>query len=75
MAVIEFRQMTPADIEPVKQIDQRSFSVPWPDHIYQEELSSNQYARYYVVTKGQTVIGFCGTWMVIDEEGFTRTRT
>ncbi|GAB2552754.1 ribosomal protein S18-alanine N-acetyltransferase [Gracilibacillus alcaliphilus] len=71
MGVIEFRNMTLADIEAVKQIDQRSFPVPWPEHVYYEELNNNQYAQYFVVTANQKVIGFCGTWMVLDEAQIT----
>ncbi|WP_130859524.1 ribosomal protein S18-alanine N-acetyltransferase [Gracilibacillus phocaeensis] len=71
MTQIDIRSMTEADMEAVKQIDRRSFTDPWPDYVYQEELTNNQHAKYFVMTNDQEVIGFCGVWMVLDEAQIT----
>ncbi|MFC4389344.1 ribosomal protein S18-alanine N-acetyltransferase [Gracilibacillus marinus] len=68
---IEIREMTEADIESVLEIDQLSFANPWPINIYYDELNKNSYAHYFVVTVDQKVVGFCGTWIVIDEAQIT----
>ncbi|SFM14548.1 ribosomal-protein-alanine N-acetyltransferase [Gracilibacillus orientalis] len=71
MAKVQFRIMTETDIEAVKEIDKRSFPIPWPDDIYKEELTKNQYAQYFVATLNDKVVGFCGSWMVLDEAQIT----
>ncbi|MFD2655867.1 ribosomal protein S18-alanine N-acetyltransferase [Gracilibacillus thailandensis] len=71
MARVQFRKMEESDIEEVKEIDKRSFSIPWPDDIYEEELKKNHYAQYFVATLNKKVIGFCGSWMVLDEAQIT----
>ncbi|ENH96412.1 ribosomal-protein-alanine N-acetyltransferase [Gracilibacillus halophilus YIM-C55.5] len=63
--------MTKEDIDYVYDVDKRSFVTPWPKDIYYEEMTRNQYARYFVATVDQQVVGFCGTWMVIDEAQIT----
>ncbi|MGP4042605.1 ribosomal protein S18-alanine N-acetyltransferase [Gracilibacillus sp. D59] len=71
MAKVQFRKMDVSDIEAVKEIDKRSFPIPWPDDIYEEELTKNQYAQYFVATLNEKVVGFCGSWMVLDEAQIT----
>ncbi|WP_163538259.1 ribosomal protein S18-alanine N-acetyltransferase [Gracilibacillus sp. YIM 98692] len=71
MDKIVFRKMTENDIEAVSQIDEKSFPKPWPKQIYYEEMNLNQYAKYFVTTVNEEVVGFCGTWMVLDEAQVT----
>ncbi|UOQ84311.1 ribosomal protein S18-alanine N-acetyltransferase [Gracilibacillus salinarum] len=71
MSSVEFRKMEPEDLHAVKEIDKRSFSVPWPDDIYDQELFKNTYAHYFVAVVDKKVVGFCGVWMVIDEAQIT----
>lgn len=71
MVKIQFRKMKASDIDAVKEIDKRSFPIPWPKDIYEEELTKNQYAQYFVATLDEKIIGFCGSWMVIDEAQIT----
>lgn len=71
MSKILFRKMTVADIEAVSKIDQASFSIPWPKHIYYDEMNTNQYAQYFVATVDDEIVGFCGSWMVLDEAQIT----
>lgn len=71
MSNIVFREMTYLDIEEVAVIERKSFTLPWTTDIYEKELLENSYAHYYVVEKDDKIIGFCGTWIVIDEAQIT----
>ncbi|MFC4401787.1 ribosomal protein S18-alanine N-acetyltransferase [Gracilibacillus xinjiangensis] len=71
MSSLDFRQMTEADIDRVYEIDCLSFPKPWPKDIYYEEMRTNNFARYFVATLDDEVIGFCGSWIVLDEAQIT----
>ncbi|KAB8125694.1 ribosomal-protein-alanine N-acetyltransferase [Gracilibacillus oryzae] len=71
MSNLAFRQMTEADIDRVYEIDSLSFPKPWPKDIYQEELKTNNFARYFVATLDEEIIGYCGSWMILDEAQIT----
>ncbi|MDX8047577.1 ribosomal protein S18-alanine N-acetyltransferase [Gracilibacillus sp. S3-1-1] len=71
MANIAFRKMELSDIDFVQTIEERSFPTPWPRYIYEEELTNNKHAQYFVATVNEQVVGFCGSWMVLDEAQIT----
>ncbi|SES24129.1 ribosomal-protein-alanine N-acetyltransferase [Gracilibacillus ureilyticus] len=71
MNKVEFRQMTEADIDRVYEIDLLSFPKPWPKDIYYEEMQTNNFARYFVAVVGDEIVGFCGSWMILDEAQIT----
>ncbi|GAE95442.1 ribosomal-protein-S18p-alanine acetyltransferase [Gracilibacillus boraciitolerans JCM 21714] len=71
MTKVEFRKMTESDITSVMNIDELSFPIPWPEDIYYEELRNNKYAVYFVAVVDDKVVGFCGSWMILDEAQIT----
>jgi ribosomal-protein-alanine N-acetyltransferase len=60
-----------ADVEAVHQIESLSFSVPWPAHAFAQELRGNRLAHYVVARAGDAVVGFAGTWLMVDESHIT----
>jgi [ribosomal protein S18]-alanine N-acetyltransferase len=68
---ITIRQMKAEDIEEVVQIDQLSFSLPWPRSSFRFEVTENKASRHWVaeiIQEGQTrVIGMLICWFIIDE--------
>jgi ribosomal-protein-alanine N-acetyltransferase len=63
--------MTLADVPEVHAIERLSFAVPWPAHAFEQELRGNRLARYLVARAGDRVVGFAGTWLMVDDSHIT----
>ncbi|MEG0260922.1 MAG: ribosomal protein S18-alanine N-acetyltransferase [Lysinibacillus sp.] len=69
---VTYRQMTPEDVEAVYVIEVATFSKPWTLDSFHYEMRENQFAHYVLAMDEQdTVIGFCGIWMVVDAAQIT----
>lgn len=66
--VIDF--MEEKDIDEVLDISSVSFSIPWSKSSYMQELT-NPVAKYFVAKIDNKVVGFIGTWMILDESHIT----
>ena len=64
-----------ADLAEVQAIERASFTSPWPPHAYRSELESNRLATYLVARVGETVVGFAGMWLMVDEAHITTFAT
>jgi len=62
--------MKEEDIDSVLDISSLSFSIPWSRDSYIQELT-NPLARYLVAKIDNKVVGFVGTWIVLDESHIT----
>lgn len=67
-----FRAMTLEDIDQVENIDQVSFSSPWPKSAFHYELTKNknaicQVAEYDVPGRPPKIIGAIIVWVIVDE--------
>ena len=65
------RPMTPEDLDGVMVVEKDSFSAPWSRSAFEEELSQNNLARYLVAVAGDVIVGYAGTWLVINEAHVT----
>ena len=68
---LSFRLMKTDDIDQVLEVEHASFTLPWSREAFYNELTNNQYAVYLVIEDAGRVIGYCGTWLVIDEAHIT----
>jgi ribosomal-protein-alanine N-acetyltransferase len=59
------------DLPAVQEIELASFTAPWPPHAYRSELESNRLAHYLVARAGDTVAGYGGMWLMVDEAHIT----
>jgi ribosomal-protein-alanine N-acetyltransferase len=59
------------DVPAVHRIEQLSFTTPWPAHAFEQELRGNRLARYVVARAGDTVVGFAGVWLMVDDAHVT----
>ncbi|MGZ6341078.1 MAG: ribosomal protein S18-alanine N-acetyltransferase [Candidatus Limnocylindrales bacterium] len=59
------------DLPAVQAIEKASFTTPWPPHAYRSELQSNRLAHYIVARAGETIVGFGGMWLMVDEAHIT----
>jgi ribosomal-protein-alanine N-acetyltransferase len=64
-------RMTVDDLAAVQEIERESFSTPWPPHAYRAELETNRLAHYIVARHGESVVGFAGVWLMVDEAHIT----
>ncbi|MEC1180820.1 ribosomal protein S18-alanine N-acetyltransferase [Metasolibacillus meyeri] len=69
--VVQYRKMTVADVETVYAIEVASFPVPWTLDSFYYEMSENQFAYYTVAEENGEILGFCGSWMVVDAAQIT----
>ena len=68
---IRVEPMTLDDLVAVHAIERASFSVPWPDDAYRNELLTNRLASYVVARAGDEIVGFGGLWVMVDEAHIT----
>jgi [ribosomal protein S18]-alanine N-acetyltransferase len=65
------RPMELDDIQPVHQIDQLSFNLPWSERSYRFELTENRNASVWVAELDEEgrrqVVGMIVVWIVLDE--------
>ena len=59
--------MTVEDIDRVFEIESQSFKTPWSKESFYTEVKENTLATYLVLTLDETVIGFGGMWLIMDE--------
>ena len=58
------------DIDEILEISSLSFSICWSKNSYIQELT-NPVAKYLVAKIDNKVVGFLGTWIVLDESHIT----
>jgi len=68
---ISIEPMRIDDLDAVHAIERASFSVPWPDEAYRNELLTNRLATYVVARAGDDIVGFGGLWVMVDEAHIT----
>lgn len=66
--IIDF--MKEEDIDEILDVSSLSFSISWSKDSYIQELT-NPVARYLVAKIDNKVLGFVGTWIVLDESHIT----
>ncbi|WP_174735140.1 ribosomal protein S18-alanine N-acetyltransferase [Mesobacillus harenae] len=68
---IAFRFMKEEDIDQVLEVESQSFATPWSRDAFYNELNKNQFAFYIVAECDGKIIGYCGTWVIVDEAHIT----
>lgn len=71
-APYRLRPMVPSDLDAVLAIEADSFPTPWPREGYEHEITQNERAAYWVLTRNvgeaqEPVIGYGGYWLVAGE--------
>ncbi len=68
--MITYRRMREDDIERVAELEKICFTSPWSYNSLLGELS-NQVAHYVVALDGDEVVGYAGSWIMLDEVHMT----
>ncbi|RAP73881.1 ribosomal-protein-alanine N-acetyltransferase [Paenibacillus montanisoli] len=63
--------MTMADVKTIVAIELESFTSPWSEEAFVNELTNNHFARYMVMDYEGEVIGYGGMWTIMDEAHVT----
>lgn len=61
------RKMTVEDIAAVVELDQISFSLPWPERSFRFELTDNPASRCWVAEADGRVVAMLVAWLFVDE--------
>src|SRR5512141_3231479 len=64
---VNIRKMTEADVPAVVELDEISFSLPWPERSFRFEVNSNSAARCWVAEVDGRVAGMIVAWLFVDE--------
>jgi [ribosomal protein S18]-alanine N-acetyltransferase len=59
------------DVDEVQRIEQASFTTPWPSNAYRSELQTNRLASYLIARIDDTIVGYGGMWLMVDEAHIT----
>lgn len=63
--------MRQEDLDHVIEIESASFPTPWSRNAFASELFHNSRACYLVASVGERVVGYIGTWLILDEAHVT----
>jgi len=61
------RKMTVDDVSAVVDLDQKSFSLPWPERSFRFELTDNPASRCWVAEMDGKVVGMIVVWLIVEE--------
>ena len=61
---VEIIPMKVDHLDEVVRIEEVSFLTPWSRSAFEFDLNENDLAKYWVVVKDGTVIGYSGIWLV-----------
>ena len=64
---LTIRRMTGEDIPTVIDLDQKSFSLPWPERSFRFEVTDNPASRCWVAELDGKVVGMIVVWLIVDE--------
>src|ERR1041385_3367151 len=64
---LTIRKMTLEDIPAVVELDQRSFSLPWPERPFRFEITENPASHCWVAEADGKVVGMIVVWLIVDE--------
>ena len=68
---VTVRPMVMTDVDGVMAVEHDSFLTPWSRSAFEEELAQNRLARYIVAVENDEIVGYAGTWLVINEAHVT----
>lgn len=71
MEMFKILPMELRDVEGVLNVERNSFSTPWSRDSFISELMYNGNAFYLVAKLQDKVIGYVGTWIILDEAHIT----
>ena len=59
--------MVEADVPAVHEIDELSFTLPWPERSFRFELTNNPSSRCWVAVADDRIAAMAVIWLIVDE--------
>ncbi len=59
------------DIDGVLEVEKGCFPTPWSRNSFISEVRDNDDAYYYVAKLGDKIVGYIGSWFILDEAHIT----
>ncbi|MBK5243268.1 ribosomal protein S18-alanine N-acetyltransferase [Clostridium sp.] len=69
-SVFKIYPMDASSVKSIININQLSFPISWSLESLQSELD-NKIAKYVILKKGDSIVGYGGMWIIIDEAHIT----
>ena len=60
---MKLERMALKDVDEVMEIENNSFIDPWPYHFFVDDISKNEFSRYFVLKDNDEIIGYSGYWL------------
>lgn len=64
---VSIRKMTVEDLAAVVELDQVSFSLPWPERSFRFEVTDNPASRCWVAELDGKIVAMIVVWLIVDE--------
>jgi len=68
---VRIMTMTRDHLDQVVDLEEVCFSVPWTREAFHKELTENKLAHYLVLEIDGQIVGYGGTWYIMDEGHIT----
>ncbi|MED2972189.1 ribosomal protein S18-alanine N-acetyltransferase [Fictibacillus sp. B-59209] len=66
-----YRLATVNDLQDIIEIEHASFTLPWTQEAFYNEIVHNQFAYYLLLETDGKIVGYCGVWVIIDDAHIT----
>ncbi|MFW5985091.1 MAG: ribosomal protein S18-alanine N-acetyltransferase [Halanaerobiaceae bacterium] len=64
---LKIRKMKKEDLSQVLEIEQECFTSPWSRNSFLRELRDGVYSEYLAVFCGESLVGYIGGWLILEE--------
>ena len=68
---LDIAEMRVEDIPDVLRVESLCFSTPWPRNAFQNELTENKLAHYFVGRVNDQVVAYGGLWVILEDAHIT----
>ena len=68
---LDIAPMRVADIPEVLRVEAMCFTTPWPRNAFQNELTENKLAHYFVGRFDGDIIAYGGLWVILEDAHIT----
>lgn len=69
--MISLRYMKKEDVDGVLAVERESFSTPWSEKLFYDEVENPRTVYYVAVDDDGEIVGYGGMWHVVDEGQIT----
>ena len=69
--LLEITPMRLHDVADVLHVESLCFPTPWPRNAFHNELTENKLAHYFVGRFDDTVVGYGGLWVILEDAHIT----